>query len=150
MTLFLSFSPHFQGFLSSTLFHPNFKGQKFQNPNSKKSSTLKNSKKLNLKYQGWFFSNSKPSKIIKTPPKKVSKRSQNSYFREFYEFWILEFALEERELRAMNQPCIIVHHQTAKTIIIHSKLLTQCFFILSRILNHFQYQTYFIHYFNES
>ena len=146
MTLFLSFSPHFQGFLSTTLFHPNFKGQKFQNPNSKKILTLKNSKKLNLKYQGWFFQ----IPDWRKSSKRLQKRSQNSYFREFYEFWILEFALEERELRAMNQPCIIVHHQTAKTIIIHSKLLTQCFFILSRILNHFQYQTYFIHYFNES
>ena len=137
MTLFLSFSPHFQGFLSSTLFHLNFKGQKFQNPNSKKSLTLKNSKKLNLKCQGWFFhipDCRKSSKHLK----KVSKGSQNSYFREFYEFWILESALGERELRAMNQSCIIVHQQTAKTIIIHWKLLTQCFFILHCIFNHFQ------------
>ena len=77
MTLFLSFSPHFQGFLSSTLFHLNFKGQKFQNPNSKKSSTLKNSKKLNLKYQGWFFqipTRRKSSKPLQKSLKKISKQ----------------------------------------------------------------------------
>ena len=87
MTLFLSFSPHFQGFLSTTLFHPNFKGQKFQNPNSKKILTLKNSKKLNLKYQGWFFQ----IPDWRKSSKRLQKRSQNSYFREFYEFGIRDF-----------------------------------------------------------